>query len=264
MKILLTTCFFILISWVMVHSQTPWYQPIEHFIGKNYFFEVSAGGSYSDFYYSQRLNNQINRSFAVLPHVGMTFRVQFKKYLSLAPTVAYENRGTSISDQIEYQFSSRYFSFYLPVEFNRLMYPRSRSQSGYFISLAPYVGFPFNGSIHYEAFKLPISKGNLNLFDLGAEIGAGVRISTYSKENITNIRVKLSLCQGFVDTFSPMEKKGEAIALNLPKYIIDGKRFNQLIKLTVGIEFPFKQKEVVSFVAGGDGKKTYKKYVNIY
>jgi len=264
MRILLATCFFILVSWGTVFSQTPWYQPIEHFIGKNYFIEVIAGGSYSNFYYSQRLNNQINRQLSIMPHAGLTFRVQLKKYLSIAPTFCYENRGTHISDQIEYQFLSRYFTFYLPVEYNWLMFPGSRSQSGYFISLAPYAGIPFNGAINYEGLKIPISEGNLKPFDLGAEIGAGLRISTYSKKNITNLRIKLSFCQGFVDTFSSMEKKGEAIALNLPKYIIDGKRLNQMVKLSIGLEFPFKQKEIVSFVAGGDGKKTYKKYVNVY
>jgi hypothetical protein len=264
MKILLIAFFVIMLFEGTAYSKTPWYRPIEHFIGKNYFIEISAGGSYSNFFYSQRLNNQIDRKFNIKPDLGLTFRVQFKKYLSLASTFSYENRGVTISDQIEYQLSARFFTFYLPVEYNWLMFPRSRSKSGYFISFAPYAGIPFAGSIQYEGMKLPLSKGNFKQYDIGAEIGAGVRICTYSNKNVTNIRFRLSYCQGFINTFSAMEMQGEAIALNLPKYIIDGNRLNQLVKLTVSLEFPFKQKEVVSFVAGGDGKRTYKKFVNIY
>lgn len=249
---------------VSSYAQTPWYMPVEYHKGKSFYFEVMAGGSFSDLRYVGSMYNQLDRSLPLFPAFGVAYRFQMPRHFSFAPTLAYESKGTSISDNIQYRLTARYLSFVLPWEYNKPWYPRSRSRSGYFVTLGPYAAVPFKGTIRYEDKRLPLTRANFNQYDLGAEVGAGIRLSTFSSSGMTNIRLKLSYSRGFIDTFSPMERGGAAKAINMPAYIIEGRRYNQTVKLTVSVEIPFEQKETVTFTAGGDGKRTFKQYVNIY
>lgn len=261
---LLTFSFGLLFLIGGLSGQTPWYRPVEHHIGRNYFIEGSFGGSLSNYYYTRGINNQLKHTVALHENFGLAFRIQQKKHFSFAAALGIEKQGIHIADEIDYWLVAKYVTCYIPIEYNWLMLPKTRSKSGYFISLAPYFGLPFGGQVGYETYLLDLSKASMAPFDAGFEVGGGVRIVTFSASATTNIRIKLSFCQGFIDTYSQMEKQGTAIALNQSNYMLEGKRLNQMLKLTLGLEFPFKQRETVSFVAGGDGKRNYKRFVNIY
>jgi hypothetical protein len=256
--------FFFILTLTAVQAQTPWYMPIEYHQGKKYYFEFIAGGSVSDLSYRGNMYNQLNRAIDFQPILGLAYRVQLPKQFSFAPAFVYENKGVIIADQIQYSLKAHYINLVLPCEFYKLLYPGSRSKTGYFATIGPYIGIPVRGEIEYEELFVPLSKANFKPFDAGIEVGAGFRFSTFSTGGGTNIRIKLSYSHGFIDTYSNLEHKGTAKAINVPTYIIEGQRYNQLLKLTLGFEIPLEKKETITFTAGGDGKSTYKKYVNIY
>jgi hypothetical protein len=106
-----------------------------------------------------------------------------------------------------------------------------------------------------------LKAGDITTINWGGEGGLGIRISTFSLESRSNINLRLSYLQGFNDTYSAFEKNRQDQSTTQKLYLDGGKRFNNVIKLTIGIEIPFKNRKLVSFTAGGDGKKTYKKVV---
>lgn len=257
--------FFLLTAAVegMSQSPYPWYQPVKYHKREPKYWEIVVGGTSSNLYYQGSIYNKLNKSYGISPTVGLAFRKLVSDYVTLSVQFDYTNSGVKIQDDINYKFDPSYVSMLFQVERFWCRDPRSRDKKGPFVSIAPYVSTPVSGNIVYENFKIDLSKANIRPFDVGAEVGVGYRLCTFSETMTTNIRFKLAYRQGFVDTYSPMEKSGEAVAVNLPDYVISGRRLNQMLLLTVGIEFPFKQKSTTTFVAGGDSYHVYKRFANL-
>jgi len=260
-KFILISAF--LISWLFSQAQTPWYRPIEHHQGKSYFIEITGGLGISNMHYSGDILNNLTRANDFQKVFGAAYRYQMKKYISIAPTLLFETKGVHLIERMDYLLKANYLTVCLPLEYNIKKSKFDKKKSRFFVSAGPYVSTPVSGKIQTDDYTVPLSKANINLIDYGVEIGAGARIITCSLEGSTNLRFKIAYCYSIANSYSPMELRGESNAVNLSEYRIVGERNLRGIRFTISFEIPFEKKANDTFVAGGDGKKNYKRYVNI-
>ena len=195
---------------------------------------------------------------------GFALRFQRGKKFSFIPRFTYFGQGISIKDDLNYRLRLNAFSFSFPLELQYdLKKERNVSIPKFFIYAGPYISLPVSARIMTNDYSKWVGFKGMNKINYGGEVGVGFRIPTYSVEGSSNVQVRVSYLRGFNDTYTKFERDITDQSLRDKLYINDGKRFNSAIKLTVGVEIPFKTRKYISFTAGGDGKKNYKRVVVI-
>jgi len=156
-----------------------------------------------------------------------------------------------------------YLNFSVPVD---LQFPLGkRNQTGttkFFIYAGPYIALPVSANIAAGGFSGNLKMADLTKPDYGLDAGLGFRIPTFSLESRSYLTLRLCYTRGFADTYSLAESTMNT-AINDQLFLDGGKRYSSCIKLIVGVEIPLKNKKMISFTAGGDGKKNFKKIVII-
>ncbi|MBN1924679.1 MAG: outer membrane beta-barrel protein [Prolixibacteraceae bacterium] len=262
------TVFFCAILFLVVQksiaNDNPWFADKDKLVGNTFHIEFLGGGFMNFMHYTSDANNEISTQNPLLLETGLIFRFQRGKWFSWLPGVRFLQQGTTITEPEEYNFNANYLTLSLPVEWAFDFKSKYKKNTSKFLVFAgPYVASPLSGSIYGEEFQEDIFKNSIKDICFGIEGGVGIRVQTFSLEDKSNVNLRLSWMQGFNDTFSPEEK---TFASN-PNYgqftFLNGKRIASGIKLTLSIEVSFTSKRIVSFTAGGDGKKNYKKFVII-
>ena len=127
----------------------------------------------------------------------------------------------------------------------------------------PYVGYNVSGSMASGNNTIELSKDELSEIDYGAELGIGFRIPTFSMDGRSNLNIKASYFRGFANSFPADLSKYSAEEMSSYYLSSQGSRVNQGFKLTLSYDLSMEKKKVTTFTAGGDGKRTYKRFVNI-
>lgn len=251
-----------IIASAQVSEKNPWFKSKDLLIGNQTCFELFGGAVYPNMTYSTKAFNSVERNQVFLYEVGFSFRFQRGKWFSVSPRLSYFGQGVSMKDENNYSFRMDNLSFALPVEMQFALGKNERKGiTKFFVFAGPYIAYPVSGNISAGDFSYDLKAGDITTINWGGEGGLGIRISTFSLESRSNINLRLSYLQGFYDTYSAFEKNRQDQSTTQKLYLDGGKRLNNVIKLTIGIEIPFKNRKLVSFTAGGDGKKTYKKVV---
>jgi hypothetical protein len=244
-------------------EKNPWFISKDNMSGTKFFYELSGGLSYPNMVFSTTNYGNSNRKSLFLPDVGLSARIQLKKWFSLAPRLSYAENGLSYADEVNYLFKSNYLKFSMPVDFQFALGKRNQiGTTKFFIYAGPYIALPLSGKISTDDFLLKLKMADMNNPDYGVNAGLGFRIPTFSLEGRSFLTLRVEYSRGLADTYSKGELAlSEAVSDRL--YLDSGKRYNSGIRLVVGVEMPKKNKRIISFTAGGDGKKNYKKIVII-
>jgi hypothetical protein len=263
----------ILLFWIILLSfpveanflqkeKEPWFTSKDLMIRNKTYFELFGGAVYSNMTYSLKSLNNVERNPQFLYDAGISLRFQRGKWYSFSPRLTLLNQGVSMKDKLEYRFNANYLSFSFPVELQfDLSDKMNSSVSRMFFYITPYIATPISVHISSNEYSNWLLLSEMKTINWGGEAGIGLRIPTFSLEGRSNILVRLSYLRGFNNTYTRFEKNITVQSQRDQLYVIDGKRFNSAIKLTIGVEIPLKNKKLVSFTAGGNGKKNFKRVV---
>jgi hypothetical protein len=267
-KILMKASLILLISFLSLSAtanllrEEPWFSSKDLMIKNKTYFEIFGGAVYPNMTYSTKSINKIERNPFLSYDAGISVRFQRGKWFSFSPRLTYFGQGVSMKDDLKYRLSAKYFSFSFPFELQfDLNKKMNRSKPKFFFYSAPFIAIPVSAHVKTNDYSKTLTRTDMNTFDWGGEVGLGLRIPTFTLDGSSNINIRLSYLRGFNDTYTKFEKNSISLSQREQLYVNDGKRFNSAIKLTIGIEIPLKAKKFVSFTAGGNGKKNYKRVV---
>lgn len=185
------------------------------------------------------------------PTVGLFADLPLGNVFALAPEVMLVQRGTGLKyqhqsgSQVHYTLDARFADLRLPME---IRWPIVSAFQPYVVFGAE-VGLRLGGKVVMTRTEpiplndtIAVGKANLGLVHAGAFAGVGIRsrIELYHRDLL--LKLCASYHQGFVDTYSPMEKKGEAEAVNVNAYHAVGNRLSQGLELTLGVAISLKSR----------------------
>jgi len=239
--------------------------PTRQPFGKNLFYiDLFGGAVVPSMIYSDKAYDSFNRELFLNKTGGLAARMQFGYMFSIAPQISYAGKGVGFAEN-EYQLRVNYLNFYLPFEFEYDVFGFDKKVCTKMIFFAgPYAGYVLNGRVLLKGVVVKeFVSADLGQYDFGAETGIGLRIPTFSANSRSSIVFRISYYRGFADTY-PNPKESFTVE-DRSKFMISdsGTRTNQGIKATFSIEFPLAGKSNTTFVGGGDGKKTFKRFANI-
>ncbi len=249
----------------------PWFKDKEKFIESCCHLEIFGGISLPGMKYSDPAVSSLDNDLFVLPDFGASFRYQKIKPFSFGARISYSGMGVHFSDisgfypqgstMVGYSLKIFYLTLSSPFEYQVDIIKSIRGGNPKtFFYLTPYISTPMSASVESSNTSLNLKSGkDIKKFDCGAEVGFGFRIPTFSLEDRSNLILRFSFLQGFIDSYPTDNNK----VLNPKFLVVDGTRYNSAAKVTLCIEIPLKPQKVISYTAGGDGKKNYKKVVNI-
>jgi hypothetical protein len=261
-SIFLLISFLSLSALAQVTEKNPWFTSKDLLIKNKTYFELFGGAVYPQMIYSNKAFNKAEHDPLFLYDAGVSLRFQRGKWFSFSPRFTFFGQGISMKDELKYTYKANYISFSLPFEMQfDLGKEMNKSVSKLFIYTGPYIATPVSVHIQTKNHSNWLSISEMKRINWGAEAGIGIRIPTFTLEGRSFMNIRLSYLHGFNDTYSEYEKKLVDQSIKDEFYVDNGKRFNSSIKLTICIEIPLKAKKFVSFTAGGDGKKNYKRVV---
>lgn len=252
-------------------QQGPWFKEKEKFIESCCHLEIFGGITLPGMKYSDPAVSKYDKDLFVLPDFGASLRYQKIKPFSFGARISYSGMGVHFSDisdintqgstKVGYSLKIYYLTLSSPFEYQVDIIKSIRGGNPKtFFYLTPYVSTPLSATVESSNTNLKLKPGkDIRNFDCGAEVGFGFRIPTFSLEDRSNLILRFSFLQSFIDSYPDDNNK----VLNQKLLVVDGTRYNSAAKVTLCIEIPLKPQKVISYTAGGDGKKNYKKVVNI-
>lgn len=245
-----------------VFSQTPFGASKQKKKESKYHIELIAGAITPSIQYKNTFFDNFEQDLVVDKMAGLAFRINLSELVSFSTQVNYRSASISIPDYNEYFLTSHYINLYTPFELNCNIYKRRRkSGKCLFFYGGPYFAVNLGGEMSSQNFVLALSSNEIAPYDYGLELGLGIRIPTYTFTTKSNIAIKASYLFGLANTFP--ESFQSYSNDELSNYLIsaDGQRVNRGFQLTITYEISVENKSITHFTAGGNGKKTYKKFI---
>ncbi|MDA3818537.1 MAG: outer membrane beta-barrel protein [Prolixibacteraceae bacterium] len=253
--------FFLIFLMCKLNAQSPFGEAKERFTKNIYFIELTGGTilpSY-DFFDTPSLDNT-ERGVLYNHTEALTFRTQFRRHFSFSPRISYDVKGGSYpSDNLVVKTNN--ISLLTPIEFNGYFSEKKKiTKPGWLFYLGPYVSYSLGGYLKNAEDEYSLEPEDFNTFDAGFEAGIGLRIPTFSFTGMGNFTLKAAFYHGFVSSYP------EAVTLRIVKFdelmfSENGQRYNMGIRLTLSYEIALLKKEMPTYTAGGDGKRSYKKFI---
>lgn len=186
---------------------------------------------------------------------GLAIRWQYEQNWSVAGNLTYREGGAYFPDFNNFRLKTNNINLYIPIEFDVFIKAKPRVKPPQFVFFAgPFFSYNIGGEIISDLLQQDLSEQNISPFDAGVEAGLGMRIPTFSFTHRSFINIKASYFYGLLNTFPSERVSNEQLMLSSV-----GKRFNHGIRITLAYEMSVIKKELNSFTAGGDGKRTYKR-----
>lgn len=244
-------------------QKNPWYSKDMNSTGCCY-IELSGGGNYNFVDFSDKNYIPIKTNHLIFPEFGISYRAQLARWFSVSPRLFFLKLGETVSQTEKYTIGINDLSLLLPVDFQiSLGGKRKRGITKIHMYAGPYGAIPLFANISTKNNSSQLPTSELSPWNYGIETGIGIRIPTFSLEASSNLNFRIAYRRGFSPLYQDQNIKAGAPFADHDITLIGGNRFNQSVSLVVGIEIPMKSKNFVSFTAGGDGKKNYKKVVVI-
>lgn len=204
------------------------------------YFGVRGGMNLSWADYSELKNRDPKMLFGGVGGVYAEFEFGENRLFSIRPEVNWLSRGTKISDSdLDYKLKAKYVDVRLPLVFNFGNYQKIRP----YLYIAPLIGFVRGGNISLTEngmnYKVDVSKASMASTYFAGTVGAGVKIPILlSSGKRMQFSLEANYQHGFTDTYSDMEKDGEAIAVNRFWYDIRGNRKLHGVEITASLSIP--------------------------
>ncbi|MDA3880611.1 MAG: outer membrane beta-barrel protein [Prolixibacteraceae bacterium] len=247
---------------ISVFAQSPFGKSEQRFKGSLHYIELSGGLILPSFNYFDTSMDGVAGELFFNHTEGLAFRSQFRRHFSFSPRITYEVRGGHyIIDNISYKIKTQNGSFLIPLEYNGYFSKDKKlTKPGWLLYAGPYVSYYFGGRIEYDNNEFLMENDDLSSFDFGAELGVGIRVPTFSFTGQGNFTLKAAFYHGFISSYpknnnSRIERFGDLM------FSESGQRYNMGWKLTLTYEIALSSKKITTFTAGGDGKKTYKRFI---
>lgn len=207
-----------------------------------------AIGSFSSKLNYSNLDKQLFNDFEFITNPSFSvfaeFNLKSNPHLSLRPQLAIRKKGGLIDDvgyflftvegeepQTRYQLASRYFDIKVPVIY---YFSTQNSTFSPYVFAAPDLGFTGKGQIslettldsysYYAGYRTDVTKANLKPWNLGIQLGAGVRHQITLASSVCYLGLELSYEKGISNNYGDKEKKHEANNIINTPYKITGRR----------------------------------------
>jgi outer membrane protein OmpA-like peptidoglycan-associated protein len=196
-----------------------------------------GGINMSTFAYSNSVLNSYETATLLNPQFGLCAEFYIGKIFSVRPSFIYSNRGIKIENSdINYLLSSENYDFSIPL----ILTFWQKSSVKPFIYIAPVYGAVKGGTIGLEEYSTEITSANHAKTSFGISPGLGLKFHIsdnfyFSLEGAYHI--------GMSNTYSDTELSGEAIALNMNNYTVEGDRKNRATEVMLSLMFVINKKQ---------------------
>jgi OOP family OmpA-OmpF porin len=212
----------------------------ENLVSGNSYIGLKGGLNFPSLTYSNaEINGYKSESYyTTLWGIFAELPINKQNTFSIRPEIHFTTRGQHIKDgNVNYKMDVGYADIYLPFVYT--FRSKGKASTSPFILLAPAAGFATGGEIKLDGIKTDISDANLNPFHIGVYGGAGIKFPVYSNNReLLSIGLEAGYYLGLSDTYSKKEKDGEAEALNLRYYEIQGTRKHTGLQVQVSVSVP--------------------------
>lgn len=201
-------------------------------------------------YYGNKPLSQLKQKMAITPTGGLFVEIPVGSCLIIAPEAMYVQRGTDIEYEhisgtmVHYTMNVSYADLRLPFEFRFPIKPYLQP----YLVVGAEAGMRLFGQIHMQRTvhvdmdeTIDVGDANMGLIHAGAFAGFGMRSRFDLGALGMIVKLSASYHQGFMDTYSVMEKEGAAQSINVNAYQITGKRLPRGIEVTLGIAIPLEK-----------------------
>lgn len=196
---------------------------------------------------------------------GIGFRIQSTKSFSYGALISYRAQGLSVPDQNKYLLNTNYLNLFVPLEFGVHLIQSKRKASPVLLGFAgPYAAYFLNGNAEAGGEEYPITSAEISQWDAGIEVGLGLRIPTFSLQGKSDLNLKVSYYYGLMNTYPNFDAAYPEENLDILLLSKTGSRFNRGIRFTFSYALSFGKGTPQTFTAGGDGKKTYRRFLNVH
>lgn len=239
--------------------------PCEVKFERQFYFELLGGVTSPWMQYSKTNFDEIKSDVMFREIGGIGGRFHCSKNVSIGGLVTYRGLGASYPENENLKIAPNYINLYIPLEFDfyGVVEKRKTARPNFFLFVGPYVAYNISGTITSDLVDLAITENEFSKLDYGTEAGLGLRIPTYSMDGRSNLNLKLSIFSGFENTYNNNTEGYSAEEKNNMMQSDGGFRMNRGLRFSISYELSFSNKRMTTFTAGGDGKRTYKKFVNI-
>lgn len=188
--------------------------------------------------------SQLSQETAFRPTGGLFVDIPLGSVFSVAPEVMYARRGTNMhylhhsGAEVNYSMDVSFVDVRVPVE---ARWPIVSWLQPY-VLIGAEAGARMGGSIHMDRTQpalmdttIAVGSANMSLLHAGVFAGLGIRSKVELGSRDMLLKLAASYHQGLLDTYSPMERQGEATASNVNAYQTTGLRLPQGLELTLSI-----------------------------
>ena len=246
---------------IVVIAQSPFGSSTQNFKKNLYYAELNGGGVMSSMAYDKNQYDVYNSDPFLNTTFGLGLRVQFDKHLSFSTQLSYRGQGASFSKYDNISIKTKNLNLFIPFEYDYFFKPiPKRVLPNAMFFAGPYIAYNIGGSIVSDRIKQDLTAGEMLDYDYGLEAGLGLRIPTFSFTGKSFLTIKASYFRGFANTLPASHEHGDE-QMEMLMLTNKGRRHNQGIRLTLSYELTLSKIEMTTFTAGGDGKKTYKRFV---
>lgn len=230
-----------------------------------FYIELMGGGILPDMTYSGTPFDNFKTKPELTHTEGIGMRFQSTKAFSIGLMFSYANQGVMIPEAGNYALNTGSLNLNIPFEYGLALGKSKRKANPVFLLfVGPYASKALKSSLSIGKETIQNDLINPYPYDFGAELGMGIRIPTFSVQGKSDLSIKVAYDKGFINNFP--DGIAELTELEQEKMLLVpfGQRTNKGIKVTLTYAFSLQAPSNNSFVAGGDGKKTYKRFLNIH
>lgn len=206
-----------------------------------------AGVNLPGMLYTDKHLSVLPQQTVIRPVGGLYLDIPLTHQLSIAPEVAYVERGMKTSyihssgNEITYSIHSRYVDLRVPLNY------RFHVMHWFlpYLTVGVDAGYLLGGNIDLHQPGLPrpeasilIGKANMFPWYLGAFGGVGVHFQFWLGQQLSHFVFNATYNFDFLDSFTEMEHADAAVPVNVNAYNTTGKRFPKGIEITVGFAIP--------------------------
>ncbi|MCF8362218.1 MAG: PorT family protein [Prolixibacteraceae bacterium] len=254
--------FFLISLMGKLNAQSPFGEAKERFMKNVYFIELTGGVILPSYNFFDTSYDDLYGDVFYNQTGALAFRTQFRQHFSFSPRISYDIKGGAYpSNYNDFEVKSHYLSLLTPIEFNGYFSEKRKiTKPGWLLYLGPYVSYGLGGSLKNAEVEYDLEPEDFNTFDAGFEVGIGLRIPTFSFTGMGNFTLKAAFYHGVVNSYP--EKQTSRIAdFGEIMYSENGTRYNMGLRFTISYEIALLKKEMPTYTAGGDGKRSYKKFI---
>ncbi|MFA9389137.1 MAG: hypothetical protein ACERKD_04995 [Prolixibacteraceae bacterium] len=228
------------------------------------YLEIMGGGILRSMDYQNSSFDNYKPGLAIGQTEGLGIRIQNSKMFSYSALISYREQGVSFPELNNYALDANYLNLFVPLEIGiRLFKPKKKASPRIIGFAGPYIATLLKGSLTSGSENYALTSTDIQQYDAGVEGGIGIRIPIFSIQGKSDLNFKVAYSYGLMNTFVKGENPHDPQLMDLSLLSNSGNRWNRGIRISISYDMSFSTKKLDTFVAGGDGKRTYKRFLGV-